>query len=61
MSQKDLIIIMFKLNCESKSVIEPASFLLQLVLEVSNVLTISVPTIALATILSICRFHSRVE
>lgn len=44
---------MFELNCKCQSIVKSTSFLFKLVLEVTNILTISVPAVTWTTILNI--------
>jgi hypothetical protein len=46
----NLIIVVLKLNLESKCVIETSSFLLERILEITDILPISVPSDALSII-----------
>lgn len=66
MSHVYLIIVILKLHLESKSVVEASSLFLERILEVANVLSISVPSDTLA-IITLChllgvdqRFHALV-
>ena len=66
MSHIHLIVVILKLHLESKGIVETSAFLLKRVLEVTDVLSISVPSNALA-IVTLChllridqRFHSLV-
>ena len=56
MSQKDFVVIVFELDLECQGVVEATSFLLKLILKVANILPISVPTIAGATVLTVLLF-----
>lgn len=49
----NLIIVVLKLNLESKCVIETSSFLLERILEITDILPISVPADALS-IITVC-------
>jgi len=50
MSHVDITIIMFELNGECQGVIKTATFLFQRILEVTDILAISIPSIALSIV-----------